>query len=113
MAGWNRGATRGDGMQLLRAALVSRLDHLEMALKARGPLVGQDDIAAIVGIAAEHDLSCVRRLAEGLGSALAAGGRGAAIGPWIERLRDALDSDARDEQSADTWVASVLVRLAL
>ncbi len=110
--GWGKGATRGDGMQLIRAELVSRLDRLEASLSARGPLVGRDEIAAIVGIAAEYDLSPVRRLAEGLGVALATGGRGAAIGPWIERLRDALSCDARDEKSAETWLASVLVRLA-
>ncbi|HEY0270778.1 MAG TPA: hypothetical protein VGC10_07300 [Sphingomonas sp.] len=110
--GWSNGATRGDGMQLVRADLVTRLDRLETALSARGPLVGRDDVAGIVAIAAEHDLTCVRRLAEGLGVALARGGRGAAIGPWIERLRDALACDARDEQSADTWLAAVMVRLA-
>jgi hypothetical protein len=112
MLGWGKGATRGDGMQLVRAELFTRIDRLERQLAARGPLVGREEVAGIVGMAAEYDLVPVRRLAEGLGVALASGGRGAAIGPWVERLRDALSCDARDEKSAETWLASVLVRLA-
>ena len=54
----------------------------------------------------------MQRLAEGLIVALDQGGRGAAIGPWIERLRDAIDSDAIDEQAGTSWLASVWVRLA-
>lgn len=101
-----------EGMALVRADLSARLDALEAGLAGRGPIGAVGRAAAIAGLAADFGLMPVQRLAEGLGVALGQGGRGAAIGPWIERLRDAIGCDAVDEQAGTSWLASVWVRLA-
>lgn len=101
-----------EGMMLVRANLAERLDALEANLAMRGPIGAGVDAGAIAGIAAEYGLLPVQRLAEGLAVALGAGGRGAAIGPWIERLRDSIGCEAVDEQAGTSWLASVMVRLA-
>jgi hypothetical protein len=99
-------------MKLVRADLGHRLDALEAGLARRGPIGTAGLAASMAVLAADYGLMPVQRLAEGLVVALDAGGRGAAIGPWIERLRDAIDSDAIDEQANTSWLASVWVRLA-
>jgi len=101
-----------DGMMLVRGDLCDRLDALEKALASRGSLGVAAQADAIALLAAEYGLHPVQRLAEGLSVALGAGGRGAAVGPWIERLRDAIGCEAVDEQSGISWLASVMVRLA-
>ena len=101
-----------EGMKLVRAGLGARLDALEASLTKRGPIGAVGQAAAIAAVAVDFGLLPVQRLAEGLIVALDQGGRGAAIGPWIERLRDAIDSDAVDEQAGTSWLASVWVRLA-
>ena len=101
-----------EGMKLVRAGLGARLDALETGLAKRGPIGMAGQAATIAAVAADYGLLPVQRLAEGLIVALDQGGRGAAIGPWIERLRDAIDSDAVDEQAGTSWLASVWVRLA-
>jgi hypothetical protein len=101
-----------EGMKLVRADLGTRLDALETSLARRGPIGAGAQAAAIAGVAADFGMMPVQRLAEGLIVALESGGRGAAIGPWIERLRDAIDSEAIDEQAGTSWLASVWVRLA-
>jgi len=107
----NKGRTN-EGMKLVRADLGARLDALEANLARRGPIGAAGQVAAIAALAADYGLVPVLRLAEGLIVALDQGGRGAAIGPWIERLRDAIDSEAIDEQAGTSWLASVWVRLA-
>lgn len=101
-----------EGMKLVRADLCDRLDRLEKGLAARGSIGAATDAAGIAATAAEYGLFPVQRLAEGLAVALGTGGRGAAIRPWIERLRDSIDCEAVDEQAGDSWLASVMVRLA-
>lgn len=101
-----------EGMKLVRADLGGRLDALEANLARRGPIGMAGQAASIAALATDYGLVPVQRLAEGLIVALDQGGRGAAIGPWIERLRDAIDSDAIDEQAGTSWLASVWVRLA-
>lgn len=102
----------GDAMRMVRTDLCRRLDALERGVAGRGMIGAEAEAAAIGAIAGDYGLLPVARLAEGLGVALGAGGRGAAIGPWIERLRDAIDCEAIDAGSSDTWLASVMVRLA-
>jgi hypothetical protein len=101
-----------DGMKLVRAELARRLDRLESGIAARGPIGMRAEAAEIAGLAAEYGLMPVQRLAEGLSVALGEGGRGAAIRPWIELLRDSIGCEAMDEQAATGWLASVMVRLA-
>jgi len=101
-----------DGMMLVRADLCGRLDALEMALAARGALGVDAHADAMAVLAGDYGMSSVQRLAEGLSVALGAGGRGAAVGPWIERLRDSIGCEAIDEQAGTSWLASVLIRLA-
>lgn len=107
-------ATRADdGMKLVRADLVERLDALELRLARRGIVGGAEQASEIAMIAAEYGLRPVQRLAEGLAVALGTGGRGAAIGPWMEQLRAAIDCQSQNDEAAGTsWLASVLNRLA-
>lgn len=101
-----------EGMKLVRAGLCGRLDALEESLGTRGVVGAAAQAGALASEAAEYGLVPVQRLAEGLAVALGAGGRGAAIGPWIERLRDSIQCDAVDETAGTSWLASVMVRLA-
>lgn len=101
-----------EGMMLVRANLAERLDALEAGLAVRGPIGTCAEAGAIADIAAEYGLLPVQRLAEGLAVALDTGGRGAAIGPWIEKLRDSIGCEMVDEQAGSCWLASVMVRLA-
>jgi hypothetical protein len=101
-----------EGLKLVRADLCARLDALEASLSARGTIGAATDAGAIAALASDYGLLPVQRLAEGLAVALGAGGRGAAIGPWIERLRDSIGCEAVDEQAETSWLASVMVRLA-
>jgi hypothetical protein len=100
-----------DGMTVVRAQLCDRLDGLERALATRGSLGLAGHADAIGALARDYGLFSVQHLAEGLSVALGAGGRGAAIGPWIERLRDSIGCESVDEQSGTSWLASVMVRL--
>ena len=106
------GRSPSDGMMLVRANLCDLADALERALAARGSLGVSAYADTIAAMAGEYGLHPVQRLAEGLSVALGQGGRGAAVGPWIERLRDAIGCEAVDEQSNVSWLASVMVRLA-
>jgi hypothetical protein len=101
-----------EGMMLVRAELRGRLDALEKALAARGSLGVGAHADAIAALAGDYGLQSVQRLAEGLSVALGAGGRGAAVGPWIERLRDSIGCESVDEQAGTSWLASVMIRLA-
>jgi hypothetical protein len=101
-----------EGMKLVRADLCRRLDVVEARLKAHGP-VGLSRMAAeIASIAGQHGLKPAQRLAEALAVALAQGGRGAAIVPWTEQLREACRCEVMDEAAGSTWLASVMSRLA-
>lgn len=101
-----------DAMRLVRGEMGRRLDTLEALLGRRGPLGIRAEVDALCALAAEYGLMPALRLAEGLSVALGQGGRGAAIGPWIERLRDAIDCRAADPCASDTWLASIMVRFA-
>lgn len=106
------GRLPSDGMMLVRANLCDRLDALERALAARGAFGVAAHADAIAALASEYGMGPVQRLAEGLSVALGDGGRGAAIGPWVERLRDSIGCEAVDDQAGTSWLASVFVRLA-
>lgn len=112
---WYRSEGAGDGMRLVRADMCARLDRLETSL-AKGTVGARGEAIGIAEIALEYGMPVVLRLSEGLKVALASGGRGAAVGPWIERLRDALACDEADaatsDSAGDTWLASIMVRLA-
>ncbi|WBO23111.1 hypothetical protein [Sphingomonas abietis] len=106
------GVQSSEGMMLVRADLCGRLDALEQSLARRGSIGASGQAAAMAGLAADFGLAPVQRLAEGLAVALDSGGRGAAIGPWIERLRDAIGCESVDDVAGTSWLASVWVRLA-
>lgn len=101
-----------DGMTLVRAELARKLDALETGLATRGPIGMAGEAAGIAMLAGEYGLVPVQRLGEGLAVALGEGGRGAAIRPWIELMRDSIGCEAMDERAATGWLASVMVRLA-
>ncbi|WP_419826960.1 hypothetical protein [Sphingomonas sp.] len=100
-----------DAAQMVRTDLCRRLERLEAALAARGPIGLAAEAAEIGAIAGEHGFRPAVRLAEGLAVALESGGRGAAVGPWIERLRDAIGCEAADTGAETSWLSSVVVRL--
>lgn len=102
----------GDAMRLVRGEMCRRLDALEAQVARRGAL-GADGLAdALVALAAEYGMQTPLRLAEGLVVAIGRGGRGAAVQPWIDRLRDALSCTEERPGAADTWLASIMVRFA-
>ena len=101
-----------DAMRLVRGDLCRRLDALDAGLARRGPIGLSAEAHAIAAIAAEYGLVPALRLADGLAVALASGGRGSAVQPWIERLRDAIDCHAAEPAASDTWLAAVMVRFA-
>ncbi|HET8611463.1 MAG TPA: hypothetical protein VFL92_01720 [Sphingomonas sp.] len=107
------GLERNEAMLLVRADLGRRLDGLEARLERRGPIGAEGEAWTIAMLAGDYGLAAAQRLAEGLAAALGRGGRGAAIGPWLERLRDAIDDATPGDRPADdAWLAAVMVRLA-
>ncbi|MDB5682410.1 MAG: hypothetical protein JWM38_827 [Sphingomonas bacterium] len=63
-------------------------------------------------LAYSNGLAPVGGLAAGLGEALARGGRGAMIRPYIDGMRDAVRCDRQDDASANSYLAAVGVRFA-
>jgi hypothetical protein len=103
-------AIRADAIRMVRADLCRQVDSLERRLRRRGAPGLREEAERIAGIAAEYAMGPAQRIADGLCGALGAGGRGAAVQPWIDRLREAIDCDSQD--AGDAWMASVLVRFA-
>lgn len=101
-----------DAMRLVRGDLCRRLDRIEAAVARRGAFGLEAEAASLCALTAEYGLGSAQRLAEGLQVSLGSGGRGAAVQPWIERLRDAIHCQVADPRASDTWLASVLVRFA-
>jgi hypothetical protein len=100
------------GLSGVKSELCARIDQLErdFRLLSVGELGRRAD--AVRHIAFANGLSPVAGLASGLCEALAAGGRGATIHPYIEGMRDAVCSDRQDAASANSFLAAVSVRLA-
>ena len=110
-----RGERRGAddaGLADVKSEICARIDQLErdFRLLSIGELGRRAD--AVRHIAFANGLSPVAGLASGLCEALAAGGRGATIHPYIEGMRDAVCSDRQDAASANSFLAAVSVRLA-
>ena len=99
-------------MDDVRREICARIDQLErdFRLLSIGELGRRAD--AIRHVAQTHRLSAVAALAGGLGEALAEGGRGATVRPFLEGMRDAVRGDRQDEASARSYLAAVGVRLA-
>lgn len=96
----------------IRDELIARIDQLQrdFRLLSTGELCRRADM--IRHIAGAEQLEVVRRLAIGLREAIAAGGRGVAVQPWFDGMRDALDLPVQDEAAARSFLAAVSVRLA-
>lgn len=96
----------------VKSELCARIDQLErdFRLLSLGELGRRAD--AVRHIAFANGLSPVAGLASGLCEALASGGRGATIHPYIEGMRDAVCSDRQDAATANSFLAAVSVRLA-
>jgi hypothetical protein len=96
----------------VKGELCARIDQLErdFRLLSVGELGRRAD--AVRHLAYTYDLSPVAGLAAGLCEALASGGRGATIRPYIDGMRDAVCSDRQDDASANSFLAAVSVRLA-
>ncbi|TVV75638.1 hypothetical protein [Sphingomonas solaris] len=96
----------------IAAELQARIDQLarDSRMLSVGELCRRVD--AVRNIAAARRLLPLARLAGSLRDALAEGGRGTPMTPWIEAMRESLGHDAQDEATARAFVASVGVRLA-
>lgn len=96
----------------VRRELCARIDRLDgdFRLSSAGELGRRAD--AIRHLAYAHGLKPVGSLAAGLCEALASGGRGATIRPFIDGMRDAVCSEQQDDASARSFLAAVGVRLA-
>jgi len=96
----------------VKSEICARIDQLErdFRLLSVGELARRAD--AIRNLANSYGMMPVGRLAGGLGDALAHGGRGATIHPFVEGMRDAVCSTAQDDDSASRYLAAVNVRLA-
>ena len=96
----------------VRSELRARIDQLErdFRLLSVGELGRRAD--AVRHLAYAHGLTPVGGLAAGLCEALATGGRGATIRPYLDGMRDAVSSERQDDASANSFLAAVGVRLA-
>lgn len=96
----------------MRDELSARIDQLQrdFRLLSVGELCYRADM--IRHIASAEQLEAVRRLAIGLRETIAAGGRGIAVQPWFEAMREAVDLPAQDDATARTFLAAVSTRLA-
>lgn len=96
----------------VKREICQRIDQLErdFRLLSVGELARRAD--AIRHLAHGHGLMPVGRLAGGLGDALARGGRGATIRPFVEGMRDAVCAAAQDDATASRYLAAVNLRLA-
>jgi hypothetical protein len=101
-----------DAMLLVRADLCERLDSLQRVAR---PLSADDFIGSLVSIrqvAAAYGLMPVVRLAEALERAVREVGEGACpTALYLDRLRDAIGCERRDEGAGEAMIASVSVRL--
>jgi hypothetical protein len=103
---------KGDMQSAARAelcGLIDRLDALPRGLPA-ADLCALGDAARRLARAA--GMEPVSRLASALCQAIADGGRAAAIRPYIEGMRAALDCDSQDEETARAFLAAASLRLA-
>jgi hypothetical protein len=102
---------RQDGIMLVRADLIDRLDALQ---KAAGKLSVRDflqGIATIRTMAAAYGLIPVVCLAEALDRAVRAQPRGCPAGLYFDRLRDAIGCERIDAAAGEAMLASISVRL--
>ena len=96
----------------IKREIGARIDQLErdFRLLSIGELARRAD--AVRHLAHTNDLMPVARLAGGLAEAIARGGRGATIRPFIDGMRDAVRGERQDDDSASSYLAAVGVRLA-
>jgi len=101
-----------DSSESMRTELKARIDQLQrdFRLLSTGELCRRADM--IRHIADGERLEVVRRLAVGLREAIAAGGRGAAVQPWFDGMREAVSSPMQDDAAARAFLAVVSTRLA-
>ncbi len=96
----------------VRGEICARIDQLDrdFRLLSIGELGRRAD--AIRKLAFANGFNPVGRLAAGLGEALARGGRGATVRPFLDGMRDAACGEQQDHASANLYLAAVGVRLA-
>ncbi len=94
-----------------RSQLCDRIDRIASELHdlTLGQLAGQiDDIRRL---ARENGLLPLESLARGLERALAASDGGVMVGPYLETMRDAAGCERVDAAAAQSYLASVSLRL--
>ena len=100
-----------DGMMIVRADLLDRLDSLQ---RAAGKMAVRDFVqrlATIRTVAAAYGLIPVVCLAEALERAVRAQPRGCPAQLYLDRLRDAIGCERIDDAASEVLLASISVRL--
>ena len=104
-----------DGMMVVRAELVERLDSLQRVAARANVRELSQRIVAIRTMAAAYGMIPVVCLCDAFDRAVRAQPRGCPAGLYLERLRDAIgcqaQSEAAGEEASEALLASILIRL--
>ena len=100
-----------DGMMVVRAELVDRLDSLQKAMARANVRDLSQRIGAIRAMAAAYGMIPVVCLCDAFDRAVRAQPRGCPAGLYFERLRDAIGCQAEAEAASEALLASISIRL--
>ena len=104
-----------DGMMVVRAELIERLDSLQQAAARATVRELSQRIVAIRTMAAAYGMIPVVCLCDAFDRAVRAQPRGCPAGLYLERLRDAIGCQAEDgaasAEASEALLASISIRL--
>jgi hypothetical protein len=100
-----------DGMMVVRAELVDRLEALQQAMARASVRDLSQRIGAIRTMAAAYGMIPVVCLCEAFDRAVRAQPRGCPAGLYLERLRDAIGCEGQAEEASEALLASISIRL--
>jgi hypothetical protein len=95
----------------VKAGLCDRIDRLAMELPHMKPGALAFAVDDIRRIARANDLSAVAELARGLENAIAESSGATVVLPFLEAMSDAVSCDSMDPAIAQSFLASVGLRL--
>jgi hypothetical protein len=101
-----------DGMLVVRAELIDRLDALQRSAARMSVRDLGRDLAAIRTMAAAYGLIPVVCVCDALDRAVRAQPRGCPAGLYFDRLRDAIGCGRLDDRAGEALLASVSIRLS-
>ena len=100
-----------DGMMVVRAELVDRLDRLQQAMARASVRDFAQRLGAIRAMAAAYGMIPVVCLCDAFDRAVRAQPRGCPAGLYFERLRDAIGCQAQGDEASEALLASISIRL--